>query len=135
MAATSHQNEVRTEVAAPDLIGTPAAWYRGGTSDALFVLRQDLPITDPDQLDAWILAAFGSPDRREIDGVGGADLTTTKFAMLTPQPAQMPMWITRSSRLVSTDLSSGGTPTAATSRLLSDRSRSRRASLHRVMAR
>lgn len=50
----------------------------------MFVLRQDLPITDPDQLDAWILAAFGSPDRREIDGVCGADLTTTKFAMLSP---------------------------------------------------
>jgi methylitaconate Delta-isomerase len=84
MAATSDQNQARAEGATPDLIGTPAAWYRGGTSNALFVLRQDLPITDPGQLDAWILAAFGAPDRREIDGVGGADLTTSKFAMLGP---------------------------------------------------
>lgn len=67
-----------------DLIATPATWYRGGTSKALFVLRKDLPSTDPAQLYAWIRAAFGSPDRREIDGIGGADLYTSKFAMLGP---------------------------------------------------
>jgi 2-methylaconitate cis-trans-isomerase PrpF len=84
----TRKNVMMMAASAPDLIGTPAAWCRGGTSNALFVLRQDLPITDPDQLDAWILAAFGSPDCREIDGIGGADLTTSKFAMLSPSTRQ-----------------------------------------------
>jgi 2-methylaconitate cis-trans-isomerase PrpF len=67
-----------------DQIGTEAAYYRGGTSKALFVHRSDLPTTTDEQLDDWVLAVFGSPDRREIDGIGGGDITTSKFAIIGP---------------------------------------------------
>lgn len=65
-------------------IGTPATLFRGGTSKALFVLRSDLPFAGGEALKQWLLAAYGSPDRRQIDGIGGADLTTTKFAVVGP---------------------------------------------------
>lgn len=65
------------------LQGTPAAWYRGGTSKALFVLKSDLPESaDRERLHDWIRSVFGSPDRRQIDGIGGADLVTSKFALV-----------------------------------------------------
>ncbi len=67
-----------------ELLGVPAAYWRGGTSKALIVQRRDLPGWDAATLDAWILAAFGSPDRRQIDGIGGADALTSKFAIVGP---------------------------------------------------
>lgn len=65
-------------------IGTPATLYRGGTSKALFVLTSDLPYAGGEALHEWIRAAYGSPDRRQIDGIGGADLTTSKFVAVGP---------------------------------------------------
>ena len=65
-------------------ISTPYAYYRGGTSKAALVLASDLPTSDPSHLDAWILAIYGSPDRRQIDGIGGADILTSKFAVVGP---------------------------------------------------
>ena len=41
-----------------------------------------MPVEDEDQFAAWILAAYGSPDAREIDGMGGADPLTSKFAVV-----------------------------------------------------
>jgi methylitaconate Delta-isomerase len=64
-------------------VGVPAALYRGGTSKALIVRAEDLP-SDPAQRDEWILAAFGSPDRRQIDGIGGAEILASKFAAVGP---------------------------------------------------
>jgi hypothetical protein len=68
----------------PEQIGTPAVYYRGGTSKAVFVDRRDLPATNDEDLVAWILAIYGSPDKRQIDGMGGADLLTSKFAVAGP---------------------------------------------------
>lgn len=65
-------------------IGTPATLYRGGTSKALFVLNSDLPFSGGEALHDWIRTAYGSPDRRQIDGIGGADLTTSKFVVVGP---------------------------------------------------
>lgn len=65
-------------------ISTPYTYYRGGTSKAAIVLRSDLPVEDEAQLEAWILAIYGSPDRRQIDGIGGADILTSKFAVVGP---------------------------------------------------
>jgi 2-methylaconitate cis-trans-isomerase PrpF len=48
------------------------------------VLRKDLPVSNQADLDAWILAIYGSPDRRQIDGIGGADILTSKFAVVGP---------------------------------------------------
>lgn len=56
---------------------------RGGTSRAVFVKEADMP-RDPELRRRVILALFGTPDRRQIDGLGGADVLTSKFAMIGP---------------------------------------------------
>ena len=61
----------------------PCAIYRGGTSKPIFFLEKDLP-RDPKTRDRVILAAFGSPDLRQIDGLGGADPLTSKVAYIGP---------------------------------------------------
>jgi methylitaconate Delta-isomerase len=45
---------------------------RGGTSKAVFLRESDLPIDEAERT-RMILSIFGSPDRRQIDGLGGAD--------------------------------------------------------------
>jgi 2-methylaconitate cis-trans-isomerase PrpF len=54
---------------------------RGGTSKGIFLMEEDLP-RDPDLRDRIILAIFGSPDIRQIDGLGGADSLTSKLALI-----------------------------------------------------
>jgi 2-methylaconitate cis-trans-isomerase PrpF len=63
----------------------PAVLMRGGTSKGLFFHANHLP-ADPRVRDAMLLAAYGSPDpnRRQIDGVGGAVSTTSKVAIISP---------------------------------------------------
>lgn len=56
---------------------------RGGTSKAVFLRENDLPV-DPAERVRTILAVFGSPDRRQIDGLGGADPLTSKLAIIGP---------------------------------------------------
>ncbi|MEA1085182.1 4-oxalomesaconate tautomerase [Sphingomonas sp. CD22] len=60
----------------------PAMWMRGGTSKGGFFLAADLP-ADPALRDAFLLRAFGSPDPRQIDGMGGADPLTSKVAIVS----------------------------------------------------
>ncbi|MCL6592530.1 MAG: hypothetical protein K6T31_01015 [Alicyclobacillus sp.] len=54
---------------------------RGGDSRALFFYETDLPLS-PEQRDMWILNALGSPDRRQINGLGGADPSTSKVVLM-----------------------------------------------------
>ncbi len=61
----------------------PAALMRGGTSKGLYFLASDLP-ADPALRDRVLLAAMGSADLRQIDGVGGADPLTSKVAIVGP---------------------------------------------------
>jgi len=61
----------------------PCAIYRGGTSKPIFFLEKDLP-RDAKLRDHLVLAAFGSPDLRQIDGLGGADPLTSKVAYIGP---------------------------------------------------
>ncbi len=56
---------------------------RGGTSKGIFLKEEDLP-RDPQLKDRVILAVFGSPDIRQIDGLGGADSLTSKLAIISP---------------------------------------------------
>ncbi|MDR7542280.1 MAG: PrpF domain-containing protein [Armatimonadota bacterium] len=56
---------------------------RGGTSKGLFLRFNDLP-ADPALRDRVILALFGSPDPRQIDGLGGADILTSKVMVVGP---------------------------------------------------
>jgi 4-oxalomesaconate tautomerase len=58
-------------------------WYmRGGTSKGPFFLASDLP-GDKATRDAVILAVMGSPDERQIDGLGGARTLTSKAGVLS----------------------------------------------------
>jgi 2-methylaconitate cis-trans-isomerase PrpF len=52
-------------------IRAPIVLYRGGTSKAFFVWREDLPTQGRDEIEQWMPAIYGSPARRQIDGVGG----------------------------------------------------------------
>jgi 4-oxalomesaconate tautomerase len=61
----------------------PCSVYRGGTSKGLFFLASDLP-ADTDERDQWLLKAMGSPDPRQIDGMGGAHPLTSKVAIISP---------------------------------------------------
>ena len=61
----------------------PCTLMRGGTSKGPFFLAADLP-ADPALRDRVLLAALGSPDVRQIDGVGGADSLTSKVAIVGP---------------------------------------------------
>jgi 4-oxalomesaconate tautomerase len=57
-------------------------WMRGGTSKGGYFLKQDLP-ADVAERDAFLLRVMGSPDPRQIDGMGGADPLTSKVAVVT----------------------------------------------------
>lgn len=59
----------------------PCVYMRGGTSKALFFNDKDLP-KDEKERDKIILSAFGSPDRCQIDGMGGANTSTSKCAVI-----------------------------------------------------
>ena len=54
---------------------------RGGTSKGLYFLGDDLP-SDRAARDTFLLAAMGSPDVREIDGMGGGHPLTSKVAVV-----------------------------------------------------
>ena len=63
----------------------PASVMRGGTSKGLMFLAGSLP-DDETTRDAVLLAAMGSPDPREIDGMGGAHPLTSKIAVVSLSP-------------------------------------------------
>jgi 2-methylaconitate cis-trans-isomerase PrpF len=65
-----------------DLIGIPTIVMRGGTSKGPFFRAEDLP-ADIATRDRVLLAAMGSPDVRQIDGLGGADTLTSKVAIIS----------------------------------------------------
>ncbi|PQA86914.1 4-oxalomesaconate tautomerase [Marinicaulis flavus] len=60
----------------------PATLMRGGTSKGLYFNANDLP-ADEVQRDKVLLAAMGSPDARQIDGVGGSHPLTSKVAVIS----------------------------------------------------
>jgi 4-oxalomesaconate tautomerase len=57
-------------------------WMRGGTSKGAVFLAGDLP-ADPATRAAFLLRVMGSPDPRQIDGMGGADPLTSKVAVVS----------------------------------------------------
>lgn len=61
----------------------PCVLMRGGTSKGAFFLADSLP-ADAELRDKVLLAVMGSPDPRQIDGVGGADPLTSKVAIIRP---------------------------------------------------
>ena len=63
--------------------GVRAMQMRGGTSKGLYFLADDLP-ADVAGRDDLLLRLMGSPDPRQIDGVGGAHPLTSKVAVVSP---------------------------------------------------
>ena len=61
--------------------GIPCTWMRGGTSKGAYFLARDLP-ADEAERNALLLSVMGSPDPRQIDGIGGADPLTSKVAVV-----------------------------------------------------
>lgn len=61
----------------------PCTVIRGGTSKGLYFRAEDLP-ADVATRDAVLLAAMGSPDTRQVDGLGGAHPLTSKIAVVGP---------------------------------------------------
>ncbi|MFN3548175.1 MAG: 4-oxalomesaconate tautomerase [Mesorhizobium sp.] len=61
--------------------GVRCLWMRGGTSKGGYFLADDLP-ADTKARDAFLLRVMGSPDPRQIDGLGGADPLTSKVAVI-----------------------------------------------------
>jgi len=62
--------------------GVRCMWLRGGTSKGGYFLKGDLP-ADTAARDAFLLRVMGSPDPRQIDGMGGADPLTSKVAVVS----------------------------------------------------
>ena len=58
--------------------GVRCMWMRGGTSKGGYFLADDLP----SDRDAFLLGVMGSPDARQIDGMGGGDPLTSKVAVV-----------------------------------------------------
>jgi 4-oxalomesaconate tautomerase len=65
--------------------GIRAMQMRGGTSKGLYFLADDLPAA-AEPRDDLLLRVMGSPDPRQIDGVGGAHPLTSKVAVVSPSP-------------------------------------------------
>lgn len=61
----------------------PCLFMRGGTSRGPYFLATELP-ADVRTRDRVLLAVMGSPDARQIDGIGGADSLTSKVAIVGP---------------------------------------------------
>ena len=64
------------------MISAPVMWMRGGTSKGGYFLASDLP-ADIAERDQFLLGVMGSPDPRQIDGMGGADPLTSKVAVVS----------------------------------------------------
>ncbi len=60
----------------------PALFMRGGTSRGPFFLADDLPADIPTR-DKVLLSVMGSPDKRQIDGMGGAHPLTSKVGIVS----------------------------------------------------
>jgi len=62
-------------------VAVPCMLMRGGTSKGAYFLASDLP-ADTAKRDKALLGIMGSPDKRQIDGVGGAHPLTSKVAII-----------------------------------------------------
>ena len=61
----------------------PCVYMRGGTSKAVFFHEKDLP-EDKSLWDDIFLKVMGTPDVKQIDGMGGTVSSTSKIAIIAP---------------------------------------------------
>ncbi len=67
----------------PSADGVPCMLLRGGTSKGAYFLADDLPPVEAER-DQLLLRIMGTPDPRQIDGIGGANPLTSKVAVVSP---------------------------------------------------
>lgn len=60
----------------------PCTIMRGGTSKGLFFMEKDLP-ADMEERDRILMEVMGSPDKKQIDGLGGSASVTSKVAIIS----------------------------------------------------
>jgi len=63
--------------------GIPCTIMRGGTSKGLYFMQSDLPTKEIER-DKCLLRVMGSPDMKQIDGLGGGSSVTSKVAIISP---------------------------------------------------
>lgn len=61
----------------------PVTIMRGGTSKGIYLLESDLP-EEREKWDSLLLRMMGSPDKKQIDGLGGSQSVTSKVAIIRP---------------------------------------------------
>ena len=66
----------------PEAEGIRCMQMRGGSSKGAYFLAEDLP-ADPAERDDLLLRIMGSPDERQIDGLGGGHPLTSKVAVIS----------------------------------------------------
>ncbi len=59
----------------------PVTILRGGTSKGVYILETDLP-ADKAEWEPLLLRLMGSPDKKQIDGLGGSQSVTSKVAIV-----------------------------------------------------
>ena len=64
-----------------DQVAIPAAWIRGGSSNAVFYHEKDISPEGPIR-DRVLKRVMGTPDPIQIDGIGGAKAVTSKIAII-----------------------------------------------------
>lgn len=63
------------------IVNLPVTILRGGTSKGVYILESDLP-ENRKEWDALLLRMMGSPDKKQIDGLGGSQSVTSKVAIV-----------------------------------------------------
>ena len=66
---------------AKNVIKLPVTILRGGTSKGVYILETDLP-ADKAEWEPLLLRLMGSPDKKQIDGLGGSQSVTSKVAII-----------------------------------------------------
>lgn len=64
-----------------DIRKLPVTIIRGGTSKGVYILEKDLP-ADKAEWEPLLLRLMGSPDKKQIDGLGGSQSVTSKVAIV-----------------------------------------------------
>ena len=64
-----------------DVVNLPVTIMRGGTSKGIYILEKDLP-ADQETWEPLLLRMMGSPDKKQIDGLGGSQSVTSKVAII-----------------------------------------------------
>ena len=64
-----------------DVVNLPVTIMRGGTSKGIYILEKDLP-ADHETWEPLLLRMMGSPDKKQIDGLGGSQSVTSKVAIV-----------------------------------------------------